>query len=103
MDLSDAVHEAVSTKMLATVPLIIDSRKDASAASAGGILVRRLFKRGAAGVVMEGVVTNEACEQSIFEDSGEMQVQAERGIFAPYAPGEEATAEFAPRRQKADR
>lgn len=34
--------------------LVIDSRKDASAASAGGILVTRLFKRGVAGVVTDG-------------------------------------------------
>jgi len=34
--------------------LVIDSRKDASAASAGGILMTRLFKRGVAGVVTDG-------------------------------------------------
>lgn len=34
--------------------LVIDSRKDASAASAGGILVSRLYKRGVAGVVTDG-------------------------------------------------
>lgn len=34
--------------------LIIDSRKDARAASAGGILVTRLMVRGAAGVVTDG-------------------------------------------------
>lgn len=34
--------------------LVIDSRKDASAASAGGILVTRLFARGVAGVVTDG-------------------------------------------------
>jgi regulator of RNase E activity RraA len=33
---------------------VIDSRKDNSAASAGGILVTRLLKRGAAGVVTDG-------------------------------------------------
>lgn len=33
---------------------VIDSRKDHSAASAGGILVTRLFKRGAAGIVTDG-------------------------------------------------
>jgi regulator of RNase E activity RraA len=33
---------------------VIDSRKDASAASAGGILVTRLWKRGVAGVVTDG-------------------------------------------------
>jgi len=34
--------------------MVIDSRKDASAASAGGILVTRLFQRGAAGIVTDG-------------------------------------------------
>ena len=34
--------------------LVIDSRKDARAASAGGILVTRLMVRGAAGVVTDG-------------------------------------------------
>ncbi len=33
---------------------VIDSRKDARAASAGGILISRLMKRGAAGVVTDG-------------------------------------------------
>jgi regulator of RNase E activity RraA len=34
--------------------LLMDSRKDARAASAGGILVSRLMKRGVAGVVTDG-------------------------------------------------
>ncbi len=34
--------------------LVMDSRKDPSAASAGGILVTRLYMRGAAGVVTDG-------------------------------------------------
>ena len=34
--------------------MVIDSRKDARAASAGGILVARLMQRGAAGVVTDG-------------------------------------------------
>src|SRR5690606_30737060 len=34
--------------------LVIDSRKDASAASAGGILVTRLYRRGVAGIVTDG-------------------------------------------------
>jgi regulator of RNase E activity RraA len=34
--------------------LVIDCRKDARAASAGGILVTRLMKRGAAGIVTDG-------------------------------------------------
>ncbi|MDP3222651.1 MAG: ribonuclease activity regulator RraA, partial [Rubrivivax sp.] len=33
---------------------VIDSRKDARAASAGGILVTRLMKRGVAGIVTDG-------------------------------------------------
>jgi regulator of RNase E activity RraA len=33
---------------------VIDSRKDARAASAGGILVSRLMKRGVAGIVTDG-------------------------------------------------
>jgi regulator of RNase E activity RraA len=42
--------------------LVMDSRKDARAASAGAILVRRLMKRGVAGVVTDGG----------FRDSGEI-------------------------------
>ena len=34
--------------------LVIDSRKDHRAASAGGILVARMFKRGVAGIVTDG-------------------------------------------------
>jgi regulator of RNase E activity RraA len=34
--------------------MVIDSRKDARAASAGGILVSRLMKRGVAGIVTDG-------------------------------------------------
>lgn len=34
--------------------MVIDSRKDARAASAGGILVTRLFRRGVAGIVTDG-------------------------------------------------
>lgn len=34
--------------------MVFDSRKDASAASAGGILVTRMFRRGVAGVVTDG-------------------------------------------------
>ena len=34
--------------------LVIDSRKDARAASAGGILIMRMMKRGVAGVVTDG-------------------------------------------------
>jgi regulator of RNase E activity RraA len=34
--------------------MVMDSRKDARAASAGGILITRLMKRGAAGVVTDG-------------------------------------------------
>lgn len=45
-------------KAVETMPpgrvLVIDSRKDRTAASAGDILVARLYKRGAAGVVTDG-------------------------------------------------
>ena len=34
--------------------MVMDSRKDPRAASAGGILITRLMKRGAAGVVTDG-------------------------------------------------
>jgi regulator of RNase E activity RraA len=34
--------------------LVIDSRKDARAASAGSILVTRLMQRGGAGIVTDG-------------------------------------------------
>ncbi len=34
--------------------MVIDSRKDARAASAGGILVTRLMVRGVAGIVTDG-------------------------------------------------
>ncbi len=40
--------------MPAGAVMVIDSRKDARAASAGGILVSRLMKRGVAGVVTDG-------------------------------------------------
>lgn len=34
--------------------MVIDSRKDARAASAGSILINRLYKRGCAGIVTDG-------------------------------------------------
>jgi regulator of RNase E activity RraA len=40
--------------------LVIDSRKDARAASAGGILVTRLMQRGAAGIVTDGGLRDSA-------------------------------------------
>lgn len=46
--------------------LVMDSRGDARAASAGGILIRRLMVRGAAGVVTDGG----------FRDSGEVATMA---------------------------
>lgn len=103
--------------------LVIDSRKDSFAASAGGILITRLFKRGAAGAVTDGgfrdtpdiavgdsegvvvisaamaeEVANEACEQTVFEDFIEERVQAGQSIFGLYPPG--ATAEFSAWRQQ---
>lgn len=44
--------------------LVIDSRKDARAASAGSILITRLMKRGVAGIVTDGG----------FRDSGEIEL-----------------------------
>jgi hypothetical protein len=41
--------------------LVIDSRKDARAASAGGILVTRLMARGVAGIVCAAVNPRAAC------------------------------------------
>jgi len=46
-------RRAIETCPLGAV-LVIDSRKDARAASAGGILVTRLMQRGVAGVVTDG-------------------------------------------------
>lgn len=40
--------------------MVIDSRKDARAASAGGILVRRMMVRGAAGIVTDGGLRDSA-------------------------------------------
>ncbi|MBV8408716.1 MAG: ribonuclease activity regulator RraA [Alphaproteobacteria bacterium] len=40
--------------------LVMDSRKDARAASAGGILVTRLMKRGVAGIVTDGGLRDSA-------------------------------------------
>jgi regulator of RNase E activity RraA len=57
--------------------LVIDSRKDARAASAGGILVARLMKRGVAGVVTDGG----------FRDSPEIAKQSMPAYHArPSAP-----------------
>jgi regulator of RNase E activity RraA len=51
-------REHPQRKAIETCPagavFVIDSRKDARAASAGGILVSRLMKRGAAGIVTDG-------------------------------------------------
>lgn len=44
---------AIETCPIGSV-LVIDSRKDARAASAGSILITRLMKRGAAGIVTDG-------------------------------------------------
>ena len=60
--------------------LVMDSRKDARAASAGSILVTRLMKRGAAGVVTDGG----------FRDSAEIAALGAQGFPAyhqrPSAP-----------------
>ena len=51
-------HEHPQRKAVEECPpgavFVIDSRKDARAASAGGILVSRLMKRGVAGIVTDG-------------------------------------------------
>ena len=44
--------------------LVIDSRKDARAASAGSILVSRLMKRGVAGIVTDGGFRDSARSRS---------------------------------------
>lgn len=57
--------------------MVIDSRGDARAASAGGILVRRMMMRGAAGVVTDGGLRDSA-------DIAEMAIPAYcRGPSAP--------------------
>jgi len=60
IDVLDAFKdpEHPQRKAIETCPpghvMMIDSRRDASGASAGGILVSRLMKRGAAGIVTDG-------------------------------------------------
>lgn len=53
-----ADRENAQRKVVETIPaghvLVIDSRSDAAAASAGGILITRMARRGAAGVVSDG-------------------------------------------------
>ncbi len=53
-----ADRENAQRKVVETIPpghvLVIDSRGDAGAASAGGILITRMMQRGAAGVVTDG-------------------------------------------------
>lgn len=53
-----ADRENAQRKVVETIPagnvLVIDSRGDAGAASAGGILITRMMRRGAAGVVSDG-------------------------------------------------
>ena len=72
---------------------VIDSRKDARAASAGGILVSRLMKRGVAGVVTDGG----------FRDSPEIAKLAIPGL--PPAPERADQPDPAPgdRHRRADR
>lgn len=52
-DRSHPQRKAVETCPVGSV-LVMDSRKDPRAASAGGILISRLMKRGVAGVVTDG-------------------------------------------------
>ena len=49
-----AIRSARLSKNARRAVFVIDSRKDARAASAGGILITRLMVRGAAGVVTDG-------------------------------------------------
>ena len=52
-DMVGAAVKAMAERRVGAV-LVMDSRKDARAASAGAILVTRLMKRGVAGIVTDG-------------------------------------------------
>ena len=53
-DTRNNLHQRAFDECPAGAVLVIDSRKDARAASAGSILVSRLMKRGVAGIVTDG-------------------------------------------------
>ena len=73
--------------------LVIDSRKDARAASAGSILVARLMKRGVAGVVTDGG----------FRDSPEIARLAIPGLSSPARRTDEPHRASGGRPRRADR
>src|SRR6202048_1946235 len=85
--------------------LVMDSRKDARAASAGAILVTRLMKRGCAGVITDGgfrdsaeiatlgfpaylpdEIADETVEMTAFEDFVTEEVGKGRSILGLYPP-----------------
>jgi regulator of RNase E activity RraA len=72
---------------------VIDSRKDPRAASAGGILVSRLMKRGAAGIVTDGGFSR-------FTGDREAAVS---GLSQPSLRADEPHHPSRDRRQRADR
>lgn len=59
--------------------LVMDSRKDARAASAGDILITRLMMRGAAGVVTDG-----AC--AMRRPSARLRFRLSRAALQPHEP-----------------
>jgi len=75
---------------------VIDSRRNPAAASAGGILVTRLWKRGVAGIVTDGGFRDTP-------DFVQEKVEEGRSIFGIYPPSAEALAEFARWREKSRR
>ena len=73
--------------------MVMDSRKDARAASAGSILVTRLMKRGVAGVVTDGG----------FRDSAEIARAGLSGLSPPPQRADQPHAASGDRHQRADR
>src|SRR6266487_935963 len=74
--------------------LVMDSRKDARAASAGAILVTRLMQRGVAGVItahLADEIANETFEMTAFEDFVTEEVRKGRSIFGLYPATDEQT------------
>src|SRR5436190_1056422 len=86
--------------------LVMDARRDATAATGGDILMTRLMVRGAAGVVVIPAkfaeeVAAEAAKQTEFEDWVEAKVKEGRSIFGLYPPDEKTRAEFEAWKKKA--
>ena len=73
--------------------LVMDSRKDARAASAGGILVTRLMMRGVAGVVTDGG----------FRDSAEIATLGMPAYHNRASRTDQPDAASGDRHQRADR